>query len=79
MTVKMDALVVGRETKVSAKTGQTYEVICFMDGASPVTIMVKRDVPVVHVEPMNKYTLTISVDLGRYMKATILQIEECKT
>lgn len=78
MIIKMDAYVVGRGQKISGKTGNVYDVVTFMDGADPISIMVKNGVDLSFVEPMNKYCLTLDVNLGRYMKATITKVEVCQ-
>lgn len=76
MTIETNVRVVGHEVKASKKTGELYDVLCFIDGATPVSIMVKRGVTIPAIEPMKKYDLTIDVNLGRYMNATVLAVAE---
>lgn len=68
--------VLGVETKISQKTGNPYNTMALMDGAKPISLMVKDGVDITKVVPFKQMNVTVEVTLGKYMKATIIDVKE---
>ena len=76
MTCTYRTHVLGVEEKISQKTNRPYNTIAFMDGAKPISLMVKEGTDISKIVPFKQMTLTVDVTLGKYMRATIIDVKE---
>lgn len=74
MTIKTKTRVLSAETRTSRKTGNSYTLLNFMDGAQVVNAMVDQTCPV-NIVPFNEYELTIDINL-RFGSARIMMVRE---
>lgn len=68
---------VGKERKKSTK-GNEYIALSISDGAYPMSLMAENSVNYDSIELFNPVQVDLSITLGKYPKATLLQVHPQK-